>query len=132
MILKLLNYFDNKLGSSRLIFFPCDVLKFEFLMYLLILLSYFTWLAALLCCFELLVDWWRNQLIEFCWSKIFLCGIEVFDCFEELFLLKLFKWYFWFLASSRKNLSQFIDAFRCSAFYLSVVFLNLIFWCIFI
>jgi hypothetical protein len=53
---------------------------FFFLMYLLILISYFIGLAASLCCFESLVCYWRNWWVELYWYKIFLCGIEVFDC----------------------------------------------------
>ncbi len=62
----------------------CDeILKID--VYLLILIGYFIWFSLLLCCFELLMYWWRNQLVELDWYKIFLCGFEVFECFEESF-----------------------------------------------
>ncbi len=76
--------------------------NFEFLMYLLILIGYFICFLALLCCFELLMYWWRNWWVESYWYKIFLCGIEVFECFEELFFAESFVWWFQCLASSRK------------------------------
>ncbi len=72
------------------VWFFCVFIKIlNFLMYLLILISYFIWLAALLCCFELLIDWWRNRWVELFRYKIFLCGNEVFWCFENCFSLKL-------------------------------------------
>ena len=59
----------------------------NFLMCLLILISYFIWFSALLCYFELLDEWWRNRWVDLYWYEIFLCGFEVFECFEELFFV---------------------------------------------
>ena len=55
-----------------------------------ILIGSFIWSSALLCCFELLIDWWRNRWIELYWDRIFLSVIEVFDCIEELFFAVFF------------------------------------------
>ncbi len=106
---------DDELRSGRLIsvWFWWN---FEILMYLLILIGYFIWSSALLCCFELLIDWWRNQWVESYWYKIFLCGIEVFECFEEYFFAESFIWCFQCLASSRKVFIQFVDVFQSSVF----------------
>ncbi len=115
---KVAKFIDDELRSGRLIF--CGICwNFEFLMYLLILISYFIWLAALLCCFELLVCWWRNRWVELYWYKFFLCGIEVFNCFEVLFFAEAFIWCFFFfnLASSRRVLFNLF--FRYSVFYRS-------------
>ena len=53
--------------------------------------SYINWLFHLILSiallFELLMYWWRNQLVEWDWYKIFLCGFEAFECFEELFFV---------------------------------------------
>ncbi len=90
---KVAKVMGDELRSGRLIF--CVICwNFEFLMYLLILIGYFIWSSALLCCFELLIDWWRNRWVESYWYKIFLCGIEVFECFEELFFAESFIWCF--------------------------------------
>ncbi len=76
-----------------------------------ILVDYFIWSSALLCCFELLIDWWRNRWIELYWYKIFFCGNEVFGCFEELFFAVVFFFFFFqcfsflSLAPSRKFVS---------------------------
>jgi hypothetical protein len=67
----------------------CDCLKFWILMCLLILIGYFIWSSALLCCFELLMYWWRNRWVESYWYKIFLYGNDVFGCFEELFFAEV-------------------------------------------
>ena len=52
--------------------------------------SYINWLFHLILSiallFELLMYWWRNW-VELCWYKMFLCGFEVFECFEELFFV---------------------------------------------
>ncbi len=63
--------------------------NFEIFIYLLILIEYFNWSSALLCCFKLLIDWWRNRWVELFWYKIFLCGNEVFGCFEDCCLLNM-------------------------------------------
>ena len=53
--------------------------------------SYINWLFHLILSiallFELLMYWWRNWWVELCWYKMFLCGFEVFECFEELFFV---------------------------------------------
>ena len=69
--------------------FDFDVMTFWnwVLTFLLILIGYFIWSSALLCCFEVVMYWWRNWWVELCWYKMFLCGFEVFECFEELFFV---------------------------------------------
>ena len=80
---KLQNLFMMNLRSGRLIFF---VIWWNFENWCVS--SYINWLFHLILSiallFELLMYWWRNQLVELDWYKIFLCGFEVFECFEEL------------------------------------------------
>ncbi len=90
--------------------------NFEFLTFFLILIGYFIWFSALLCCFELLMYWWRIDDLNRVDIKLFLCGIEVFECFEELFFAESFIWWFQCLASSRKVFIQFVDVLWCSVF----------------
>jgi hypothetical protein len=82
-LVKLQNLFMMNLRSGRLIFF---VIWWNFENWCVS--SYINWLFHLILSiallFELLMYWWRNQLVELDWYKIFLCGFEVFECFEEL------------------------------------------------
>jgi hypothetical protein len=101
--LKLLNFVDDEFWI--------------FLMYLLILIGYFIWFSALLCCFELLMHWWRIDELNRVDIKFILCGIDVFECFEELFFAESFIWWFQCLASSRKVFFFFFfDVFWCRCF----------------
>ena len=78
---------DDEVRTGRLISVFCRKLSCDVSSYINCLFHLIFSIALL---FELLMYWWRNRWVESYWYKIFLCGNDVFGCFEKLLFAEYF------------------------------------------